>query len=61
MVEYFGGIGWNYFMPAHLGLFTNQLDPTTGSIFLGQIAAHHAFLGVFLILLSMLLSWGTTS
>jgi len=60
-IEYFGGIGWNYFMPVHLGLFTNQLDPTTGSIFLGQITAHHAFVGISLVLLSMLFSWSITS
>ena len=60
-MEYFGGIGWNYFMPVHLGLFTNQLDPLTGSIFLGQIRAHHAFVGISLVLLSMLFSWSITS
>ena len=60
-IEYFGGIGWNYFMPVDVGLFTNQLDPTTGSIFLGQITAHHAFVGISLVLLSMLFSWSITS
>ena len=51
----FSTTGRSIFVPSDTeGLFTTALNPTTGSLYLSQVAAHHYYIGLFSILVGMM-------